>query len=218
MIVKRRSVHWMTRDSSQTCKHCDGSLVAVRKGASYCSASCRAAAAKKRRKIRTGQFVRLSRHCLECGTSFRALCERNVYCSGTCGRTAYKRAAKAKRRVVPCVVCGNQFAPNSSRHKTCSDICRKQQDRNVRLARHYGLSGDAFQRILKAQGGCAVCGTAETERWAVDHDHSCCSGRYSCGKCVRGILCFPCNKALGLFKDSSALLARAIVYLQGKQQ
>jgi hypothetical protein len=30
----------------------------------------------------------------------------------------------------------------------------------------------------------------------IDHDHDCCPGSYTCGKCVRGVLCAPCNRTL----------------------
>ena len=35
----------------------------------------------------------------------------------------------------------------------------------------------------------------------IDHDHACCPGARSCGKCLREILCFSCNNALGLMED-----------------
>lgn len=27
----------------------------------------------------------------------------------------------------------------------------------------------------------------------VDHDHDCCPGGWSCGRCVRGLICSECN-------------------------
>lgn len=49
----------------------------------------------------------------------------------------------------------------------------------------------------------------------VDHDHNCCPGQKTCGSCVRGVLCGPCNRALGLFGDNPATLIQAASYLMG---
>lgn len=58
--------------------------------------------------------------------------------------------------------------------------------------------------ILRIQGSsrkeCAVCG--EVTGLCVDHDHRCCSGPRSCGACVRGYLCGPCNKAEGFLRTT----------------
>lgn len=82
----------------------------------------------------------------------------------------------------------------------------------------YGMTYADRDAMLAAQGGvCALCGTDEPggRGWCTDHDHSCCPGRSnSCGECIRGILCFGCNTALGNFKDDPVLLQRAIEYVQ----
>jgi hypothetical protein len=65
-------------------------------------------------------------------------------------------------------------------------------------------------------GGCAVCGCTPEEngkRLAVDHDHACCAGRESCGKCIRGLLCVKCNSLLGYADDDPARLSAAMTYL-----
>lgn len=58
---------------------------------------------------------------------------------------------------------------------------------------------------------CQLCGSVE--RLCIDHDHSCCAGARSCGKCVRGVLCHKCNAGLGQFNDDPELMYRAIQYL-----
>lgn len=43
---------------------------------------------------------------------------------------------------------------------------------------------------------CEACGSPASPPH-VDHDHACCPGNYSCGGCLRGVLCPSCNIALG---------------------
>ena len=60
---------------------------------------------------------------------------------------------------------------------------------------------------------CAICEQPETTKrydkvmeLSVDHDHE--TGQ------VRGLLCCTCNRALGLFKDSSTILKKATNYFE----
>lgn len=96
--------------------------------------------------------------------------------------------------------------------------------REIRLAKHshwtrsnFGLSSEKYEKLLAFQGGaCIGCqrakGNREGERGkknlAVDHDHSCCSGPTSCGRCVRMLLCGPCNDTLAHFRDDPEALER----------
>lgn len=83
----------------------------------------------------------------------------------------------------------------------------------------YRLTLERYEQILADQGGrCAICGTdspqdIRLDRFHVDHDHSCCPGRESCGQCVRGLLCRGCNTALGNFGDDRDRLLSAARYL-----
>lgn len=70
----------------------------------------------------------------------------------------------------------------------------------------FGLTETCYEAMLQEQGGCAVCGGADTNKHlAVDHCHT-------TGK-VRGLLCSKCNQGLGLFKDNPALLTKAAQYV-----
>jgi hypothetical protein len=98
---------------------------------------------------------------------------------------------------------------------------------DARLRRVYGITLEQFTTLLDKQDGkCAICKqipplNAKGFSFAIDHDHACCNSSnarvkgYSCGKCVRGLLCHNCNLGLGNFKDSINLLQTAIDYLKG---
>ncbi len=85
--------------------------------------------------------------------------------------------------------------------------------------REFGITAQEYDAMLEAQGGgCAICGRTEADSGArlhVDHDHSCCPGKGSCGSCVRGLLCLGCNTALGGFRDDPVRIQRAADYLNG---
>lgn len=81
----------------------------------------------------------------------------------------------------------------------------------------YKIRAKDYTQMLDEQGGtCAICdGVNENGRsLAVDHDHKCCPGSRSCGKCIRGLLCHRCNVSLGSMDDSPARLRAAALYLE----
>lgn len=90
-----------------------------------------------------------------------------------------------------------------------------EQKRNTkRRYTKYNLTEESFHALLEAQAHiCPICGKPDPTY--VDHDHNCCDGQHSCGKCVRGILCRNCNTALGMLSDSPEALKRAAQYLEG---
>jgi Recombination endonuclease VII len=92
-----------------------------------------------------------------------------------------------------------------------------------RTQRVYSLTPDEYDRLYRAQGGrCAICRRAQgvtdrpdrQRRLAVDHDHTCCPGPTSCGRCVRGLLCDPCNREMAHARDDPEHFRRAIAYLR----
>lgn len=80
---------------------------------------------------------------------------------------------------------------------------------------------DYTAMLIKQNGGCGICEARDNgERggkplpFCVDHDHACCPGWTSCGKCVRGLLCSTCNQAIGLLNDRISLCQSAAAYIQ----
>lgn len=83
------------------------------------------------------------------------------------------------------------------------------------LEKKYGMTREQYQTMLNQQSGlCAICGKHEAitdpriknaRNLAVDHCHK--TGA------IRGLLCFKCNVAIGLFNHDTAKLEAAIVYL-----
>lgn len=103
----------------------------------------------------------------------------------------------------------------NAKHNTRAKDSGKARDWNLR--RKYGISEAEFQELLARQGGhCVFCDQVHTQKSPlhVDHDHSCCPGNRSCGKCIRGLLCFHCNTLLGHSRENIVTLENAIQYLK----
>lgn len=80
----------------------------------------------------------------------------------------------------------------------------KRRKRELRLS-SYGLTLEQFESMLLEQSHtCAIC--KRRRRLHVDHDHS--TNR------VRGLLCGPCNRLLGLAGDDPEVLSNAEKYLR----
>ncbi len=95
---------------------------------------------------------------------------------------------------------------------------KKKRVRKATLKRKYGLTPQQFDLMVWEQNNkCAIC-FSEMTNPHVDHDHSCCPGKDTCGKCIRALLCTNCNTSLGGFKDSQELLLRAVSYLDSFQK
>lgn len=136
-----------------------------------------------------------------------------------------------------CPHCNEEFSYTPGRgavRKYCSEDCaisaavarrpkkdeaaayRQQSDEGYWRERRYTLSKARFDEMLADQGGaCAICRAPFTgsRKIHVDHDHSCCPGRSSCGKCVRGLLCTRCNNGLGFLEAGDSWKAQAEAYL-----
>lgn len=79
-----------------------------------------------------------------------------------------------------------------------------------RLKAKYGITVEDYEQMLEEQQGvCAICRCAPSGRFrrlSVDHDHK-------TGK-VRGLLCDPCNRILGMVQDRVEHLDSFVAYLE----
>jgi hypothetical protein len=97
--------------------------------------------------------------------------------------------------------------------------CQRTRMVAQRLKDKYGLTVEKLQEMIEDQDGrCALCREDfvldSHNGVCVDHDHNCCKGEHTCGKCIRGILCGDCNKNL---HDEIEWHLRAIAYLTAYQ-
>ncbi len=127
----------------------------------------------------------------------------------------------------PCAkgLCNSHYAAESYRNnkehkRAVKRAWQAKQGRDWRRNQHYkntfGITLDEYNEILASQGGkCAVPGCERTtshssrknsEALQVDHDHK-------TGK-IRGLLCVPCNLAIGHLRDNPELIRAAAEYLE----
>jgi len=134
----------------------------------------------------------------------------------------YKDDRYKSGRASRCKPCANA-ATKEYRHKNNESVnALRRENYKPEVAAitsrksRYRLSDERYQQLLEAQGGvCAICKQecSTGKALAVDHDHSCCPPRKSCGDCVRALLCSRCNLGIGSFNDDINLLHAAVQYL-----
>jgi len=121
----------------------------------------------------------------------------NIYCK-LCSRRhskEYKRKTKEKQK--------------EYRKKYNTKESGVAKNREYFLKTRYGITIEQFETFFDLQDRkCALCRseTSDGKNFVVDHCHK-------TGK-IRGILCSFCNRALGMFKDDTEILKKAIEYLE----
>lgn len=108
--------------------------------------------------------------------------------------------------------------PRCYTHHKKYEAAKKIRNRERRVNAIYSLPPEVYRALLEAcpknDKGVAMCMTcAKYKARAVDHDHKCCPGKTSCGKCVRGLLCGNCNTILGRQRDDAEVFLRMAEYL-----
>jgi len=103
----------------------------------------------------------------------------------------------------------NKDKINLRRALRLKDPKQKSHITSLIFQRLYGITIEKRTEILVRQNGrCAICLAPESELKQplnIDHCHA--------SKKVRGLLCYNCNRALGLLRDSSDVCKRAALYL-----
>lgn len=85
-----------------------------------------------------------------------------------------------------------------------------EQKRKSKLKVRFNITLEEYNELFAEQKGCCfICDRYQSEfkvALGVDHCHV--------TSVIRGLLCKPCNMALGLFKDNIGALEKAIYYLK----
>ena len=133
----------------------------------------------------------------------------------------YKNSSKVNGINTECKECTKVFRKNyysKNKEKIIERTTNWIKDnperhKNNEMQRKYGISYEEYSlRRNNQDGKCLICGKTEKENGidlAVDHCHA--TGT------VRGLLCVPCNRGLGMFKDNSDLLLKAFRYLSNEK-
>lgn len=108
--------------------------------------------------------------------------------------------------------------PRCATHHRAVVSRRKARAHERRTEATFGITGEQYWALYEFQGGrCYICQWARgtTKRLAVDHDHKKCGDNHpadqGCPRCVRALLCGPCNQMIGRLGVEA--LQRAVIVL-----
>lgn len=122
----------------------------------------------------------------------------------------------------------SEFNKNTSGKNGYYSICRlctrdqyaerPPYDRFKHVHRKYGLTKEAFESLLESQEHkCKIC-DKELKSYSLDSKRQLAIDHCHTTKKVRGLLCHHCNIGLGMFKDNTETMTRAIKYLDENKQ
>ncbi len=142
------------------------------------------------------------------GTVFRGAASKSL--NNEARRLAEKSGSLTYESVRPCPKGHHTRWVASTNCVECDRINRKKYAaarRHNRILRVYGKTKAEIDKLFLDQGEvCAIClEKNELKSMHIDHCHN--SGN------VRGILCSKCNQAIGLMKEDTNRMERAIKYV-----
>lgn len=154
--------------------------------------------------------------------------DSGIYCKMHCTRN-YRHGSPTP--MVDCFGCLNRFEftyPGTTFDKQgngpqkhwcveCSNLIEKHKVwlkpvNHAHILHFYHLTKIDYLKILISQSfSCGLC-NRQGKKLVVDHDHECCSSNKSCGKCIRGLVCYDCNIFLGRIDTIPDIYQKALVY------
>jgi hypothetical protein len=115
-----------------------------------------------------------------------------------------------------CTKCGvekplSEFYKDNARKDNRQSKCKPCHEKIKIKSRlgAYGLTTDTYAELFKTQNNCcAICNETFTIKKHIHIDHC-----HTTNK-VRALLCHGCNTAIGLLKESPAIIKSALLYLE----
>jgi hypothetical protein len=162
------------------------------------------------------------RLCKYCGEPFDVTSANGRYCSDDHRRAQY--ISPKSGRIVVCPVDGTEH-DGRNRWQLCGQCWSTIRPVRIALTAHR-VPTDLVAALVK-NPFCPIenCGRPLLERQpgsgryalAVDHDHDlgCHPGPNGCPACIRGLICWLCNVAIGQMDDDPARLRGLASYLDG---
>lgn len=148
----------------------------------------------------------LATYCSECLAEF----EPYHRFQRTCGNDSCKRKNRVKNA---------QRSKDKHKDKYQATARRnylndRERFRTNHLKHRYGANAvEHYSKQLGLQNNvCAICHNPFPRVPCQDHNHHCCNGYKSCGKCLRGLLCNHCNNGLH-FLENEQWQHNALEYL-----
>jgi hypothetical protein len=206
-----------------TFERCAKEFQAKREDQRFCSVAC---ARRSENEARKGSGL-ATMDCVGCGKPFvypRKETTRK-FCSSHCAVTFQW---KTRTGEIPthkvCRSCGaskelEEFHHLATGRYGYANVCKECERETRSPFRQLMTEGEVAawvaKRLAEQQGVCAVCGRVlergrGKNRMCIDHCHR--TGR------LRGLLCGPCNTALGMVNDDTSVLLRACAYLMRWEQ
>ena len=180
-------------------------------------------ATSQRAAREAGLTTYIGKPCIKCGSNIRFVNNRNCTECNKLRLSEYRqsnencekaRQYKKAHRSIATKQVREWRRVNPGRAK---EISKRSHDNRQKigkryeydLVRKYGLTFEEFTAMSASQGHvCAICNApwSDTKIPQVDHHHG-------TGK-IRGLLCGPCNRAIGLLNDNPCFTERATIYLK----